>query len=87
MTRSTGYIDDFDQEKIEKRGQNFKTKAQNVHITEQPEHLFWFVQVWKMIFSSLFFFLWNSFNKTFICCCYTDLRHSHQHFPGRATNP
>lgn len=45
MTRSTGYIDDFDQEEIEKRGHNFETKAQSVHINEQPEHLFWFVQV------------------------------------------
>lgn len=45
MTRSTGYIDDFDKDEIEKRSQNFKSKAQSVHMNEHPENLFWFVQV------------------------------------------
>lgn len=48
MTRSTGYIDDFDKDEIEKRGQNFESKAQSVHMDEHPDHLFWFVQVRKI---------------------------------------
>lgn len=52
MTRSTGYIDDFDKDEIEKRGQNFKSKAQSVHMNEHPKHLFWFVQVRKNQFQN-----------------------------------
>lgn len=45
MTRSTGYIDDFDKEEIEKRAQNFKAKAQKLRMNDKPDHLFHFVQV------------------------------------------
>lgn len=45
MTRSTNYIDDFDQAEIEKRSQSFKSKIQTVLMNDQPDHLFHFVQV------------------------------------------
>lgn len=48
MTRSTGYVDDFDKVEIEKRSQSFKFKAQMTRMNDQPNHLFWFVQVSKL---------------------------------------
>lgn len=45
MTRNTDYVDEFNEDEIEKRAHSFKSKAQNTHMNDQPNHLFWFVQV------------------------------------------
>lgn len=45
MTRSTGYVDDFDKEEIEKRAQTFKSRAQQLRMNDRPDHLLYFVQV------------------------------------------
>lgn len=45
MTRSTSNVDNVDENEIEKRAKNFKAKARHTRMNDQPDHLFWFIQV------------------------------------------
>lgn len=40
-----GYATDIDSEQLKERDARFNVNAQNVHMNEYPDHLFWFVQV------------------------------------------